>query len=96
MHGWGCQHGHQFVNNVTRQVFSAYPGIIYCLFPKRNSSDKPKFIWNWLTRITHDRQYAASVIDRDFIRFFHENRPMLDDSFVIVMADHGCRGCAVS
>ena len=44
-------------------------------------------------RLSHDHQYAAHILDRDMVEFFYENKEMMDNSFVILMADHGCRGC---
>ncbi|KAK5981292.1 hypothetical protein GCK32_015128 [Trichostrongylus colubriformis] len=58
--------------------------------------DRPKFGWIWLALLSHDHESGVVHADSDFQRFLLNNKKKLDDSFVILMGDHGPRGGRVT
>ncbi|WKY03608.1 hypothetical protein Q1695_004953 [Nippostrongylus brasiliensis] len=53
--------------------------------------DKPKFAWLWLSLLGHDDESGLIHADSDFLRFFLDNKKKLDESFVVILGDHGLR-----
>ncbi|KAE9417114.1 hypothetical protein Angca_000685 [Angiostrongylus cantonensis] len=52
----------------------------------------PKIGWIWLSLLGHDDENGLVHADLDFQQFLLKNKKKLDDSFVIILGDHGLRG----
>uniref|UniRef100_A0A914QWU0 gluconokinase n=1 Tax=Panagrolaimus davidi TaxID=227884 RepID=A0A914QWU0_9BILA len=52
---------------------------------------KRKFLWQWLTEVSHDYLNTVGVVDEDFVKFLTEIQPNFNNSIVIVFSDHGNR-----
>uniref|UniRef100_A0AC35GA97 Uncharacterized protein n=1 Tax=Panagrolaimus sp. PS1159 TaxID=55785 RepID=A0AC35GA97_9BILA len=52
---------------------------------------KRKFLWQWLTEVSHDYLNTVGVVDEDFVQFLTEIQPNFNNSIVIVFSDHGNR-----
>jgi hypothetical protein len=63
-----------------KQFLRAYP-----------SADTPKWSLVWLSELAHSDVNGLYHVDGYFADFFTEFRQQLDESFVIVMGDHGIR-----
>ncbi|KHJ97896.1 hypothetical protein OESDEN_02122 [Oesophagostomum dentatum] len=59
-------------------------------------SSVPKFGWIWLSLLGHDDESGTIHADPDFQRFLLRNKKKLDNSFFIIMGDHGLRGARVT
>ncbi|CAJ0926639.1 unnamed protein product, partial [Mesorhabditis belari] len=57
---------------------------------------KPKFGINWSNTLTHDDANLLFHADEDFLTFFQENQKKLENSFIILVGDHGMRFGSVS
>ncbi|TKR70877.1 hypothetical protein L596_022844 [Steinernema carpocapsae] len=53
--------------------------------------DQAKFSISWISQLGHDRMNNVYHADKDFYKFFHDNRERLRNSFIIFMGDHGMR-----
>ncbi|KHJ97897.1 hypothetical protein OESDEN_02123 [Oesophagostomum dentatum] len=56
----------------------------------------PKFGWIWLSLLGHDHESGTIHADPDFQRFLLRNKKKLDNSFFIILGDHGLRGGRVT
>ncbi|CCA65684.1 Sulfatase domain-containing protein [Caenorhabditis elegans] len=53
--------------------------------------NEKKFSWIWASHLGHDSMNGFSHADNDFYNFLVKHREKLDNSFVILMGDHGPR-----
>ncbi|GMS88331.1 hypothetical protein PENTCL1PPCAC_10506, partial [Pristionchus entomophagus] len=74
-----CFEPHLFLNDYTEKFIQAYP------------SSTPKMAVTWAAYLSHDDANAAFHADRQYKEFFERNKDELDNSFVILMGDHGMR-----
>lgn len=78
-----CIEQHQDVLRYFQDFVNAYKGY-------------PKIGWIWLSLLGHDHESGVIHADIDFQRFLLDNKKKLDDSFVIILGDHGLRGGRVT
>ncbi|RCN48828.1 hypothetical protein ANCCAN_05111 [Ancylostoma caninum] len=78
-----CIEQHQDILRYLEDFINSYKGI-------------PKFGWIWLSLLGHDHESGVIHADPDFQRFLLHNKKKLDDSFVIILGDHGLRGGRVT
>ncbi|KAK6748615.1 hypothetical protein RB195_001313 [Necator americanus] len=78
-----CIEQHQDVLRYLQDFINSYNGI-------------PKIGWIWLSLLGHDHESGVIHADSDFQRFLLQNKKKLDESFVIILGDHGLRGGLVT
>ncbi|VDM67185.1 unnamed protein product [Strongylus vulgaris] len=78
-----CIEQHRDILRYLQDFVDAYDGI-------------PKMGWIWLSLLGHDHESGVIRADPDFLRFLLHNKKKLDDSFVIILGDHGLRGGRVT
>ncbi|WKY03611.1 hypothetical protein Q1695_004956 [Nippostrongylus brasiliensis] len=78
-----CIEEHQDILQYLQDFVNAYKG-------------QPKFGWIWLSLLGHDHESGVIHADPDFHRFLLDNKKKLDNSFVIILGDHGLRGGRVT
>ncbi|CAB3400335.1 unnamed protein product [Caenorhabditis bovis] len=73
-----CREYHHTLLDYMEQFINAYP-------------DQRKFAWLWATHLGHNSENGIFHSDKDIHNFFLRNRKVMDESFVIILGDHGLR-----
>lgn len=101
-----CIYQHRDALKYLNQFMAAYMGenLSFSL-EKMENLDKPKFAWLWSSLQSHDYESSSVRLDTDLYEFmmFHKEQVtlprtcfhcflfQLDNSFVVLMGDHGLR-----
>ncbi|PIC37547.1 hypothetical protein B9Z55_016136 [Caenorhabditis nigoni] len=73
-----CRETHHAAMEYLEQLMNAY-------------QDRPLFAWTWLNNIAHNFIDGPARVDDYLVEYFERNHQILDDSFVLFVADHGLR-----
>lgn len=73
-----CMERHDYMLDVLEEYINKYPA-------------QPKFSLSWLTNLAHDDANGLYHVDEQFREFFERMKPKLNNSFFILMGDHGGR-----
>ncbi|CAA93679.2 alkaline phosphatase family protein [Caenorhabditis elegans] len=99
LNGSLCREDHNTLLDYLAQFLDAYSGSNDSIQLKRekspNSPDQRKFAFLWTTRLGHATENGFDATengsDNDFLNFFIKHRKKLEDSFVLLLGDHGFR-----
>ncbi|CAD5227242.1 unnamed protein product [Bursaphelenchus xylophilus] len=73
-----CKEGHQHMLEYLKDFFAKY-------------ESTPTFSLSWFTDLAHADPNALFRVDGEFLEFFQKNSKKLENSFVLLMGDHGNR-----
>ncbi|CAD6187172.1 unnamed protein product [Caenorhabditis auriculariae] len=77
--GSTCREPHHTLLKYLQQFMDAYP------------DELRKMAWLWMSHLGHDSPVKVEHADPDFLNFLKHNKKKLDNSFVVIMGDHGLR-----
>ncbi len=73
-----CREKHEYVLEMNEQFF-------------RFNTNKPKFSMNWINHLAHNDVNQLFHIDDQLSNYFDKNIDIFNETFIILMGDHGSR-----